>query len=160
MPTMSPGFRRRAGCPPQPLHPEKSYQARQPRNLVRAVRPGKRLPLEPRNEQLTRICFRDHARPFGTKNMPGHYRDADSPAAAAFSIVFGPIAGRSTRRSCPGFGRLTSTRRAFETAKPRRTSATRLNIRSVPSAPSIASIRPFAMTAARPYHSARVRRPA
>ena len=34
-----------------------------------------------------------------------------SPAASAFLTVFGPIAGKSTRRSWPGFGRLTSTPR-------------------------------------------------
>ena len=72
-----------------------------------------------------------------------------SCALTAPSIVFGPIAGMSSLRSCPRLGAFTSTPAGpAKRSRPlARISATRASIASVPSAASIASTRPAATTA-------------
>ena len=63
------------------------------------------------------------------------------PAAAAFFTVSGPIVGRSTRSSCPGFGALTRTPLLARCSilPISRSSAQRASMASVPSAASTAS---------------------
>ena len=75
-----------------------------------------------------------------------------SPARATFSMVRGPIEGRSKRRSWPGFGALTRTPTpGGEVTRPcRRSSAMRASISSVPSAASTASTWLLATIAAWP----------
>ena len=87
-------------------------------------------------------------------------RSPARPAAAALSMVRGPIAGMSTRSSWPGFGPLASTPRRLPAAcAAGQAPATRCSMASVPSAPSIASTLPCATTTAWPASSAPERVP-
>ena len=80
-----------------------------------------------------------------------------SPAASAFLTVFGPIAGKSTRRSWPGFGRLTSTPRRPRRSAMRRASASASACgRSLPRPRWLRSGRPSRWPPAR-YRSTRAR---
>src|ERR1700733_12319735 len=73
--------------------------------------------------------------------LPAATASPPNPARATFSIVRGPIAGRSKRRSCPGLGALTRTPTptGLVNRPSPRSCATRKSILSVPSDASTAT---------------------
>ena len=109
-------------------------------------------PLTPETRRRTGPRRRPRARSVSrstTSTRPAASATPRNCALPAPAIVCGPIAGMSSRRSCPRFGAFTSTPAGpLCLIRPlARISATRASIASVPSAASIARTRPAATIA-------------